>query len=58
MSVTVLLALWIGYLGYRMATTRSHSPASPCWNGPIGNGTIHYQFWQWFFWSENEFHMG
>ena len=26
-SLAVLLALWIGYRGYRMATTRSHSPA-------------------------------
>ena len=27
MSLAVLLAIWIGYRGYRMATTRSHSPA-------------------------------
>jgi hypothetical protein len=26
-SLAVLLAIWIGYRGYRMTTTRSHSPA-------------------------------
>ncbi len=26
-SLAILLAIWIGYRGYRVATTRSHSPA-------------------------------
>lgn len=26
MSLTILLTIWIGYRGYRMTTTRSHSP--------------------------------
>ncbi len=34
MSLAGLLALWIGYRGYRMATTRSHSPAE----------TIHFNY--------------